>query len=82
MSIIWSERFLQDIDEVDVFECVIGGHNLFGMEIMEFVEQRPLVRINLKAKFADEALKPQCVIVDLVRIAPILSTLELVPFPF
>lgn len=67
---------------VDVFECVVGGHNLFGMEIMEFVEQRPLVRVSLKAKFADQALKPQCVIADLVRIASILCTLELVPLPF
>jgi hypothetical protein len=72
----------QFMDEVDVFECVVGGHNLFGMDIMEFVEQRPLVSISLKAIFADEALKPQCVISDLVRIALILSTLELVPFPF
>lgn len=26
----------QFMDEVDVFECVVGGHNLFGMDIMEF----------------------------------------------
>jgi hypothetical protein len=72
----------QSMDGVDVFECVVGGHSPFGMDIMEFVEQRPLVSISLKAKFADEALKPQCVIADLERIALILSTLELVPFPF
>ena len=72
----------QFMDEVDVFEWWLEGIISSVWILWSFVKQRPLVSISLKAKFADEALKPQCVIADLVRIALILSTLELVPFPF